>query len=265
MRWKLNLRILENAWVRSFTWRGDIFFYRLQDVVNPLAQIIIWESVFRTRDTFGGYTHETMLSYVLVSTFFFALSRNWITGNVGEDIKEGKLNQYLVKPLSYITYNVWMGIGRTALATLFALAVVAVLVVAYRGSLYIPDLPHFALALAVTLAAFFMNMLLSIALGLAAFWMTSVEGFGNAVMFGRNFLAGSMFPLDIVSPLFVSVSAALPFAYTSYVPAQIFLGKMTIAQGLAALAVVGCWTMILYIVVRLEWRFGIRRYEGTGI
>lgn len=265
MRPKLTIRILENAWVRSLTWRADILFYRLQDVFNPLAQILIWEAVFRTRDTFGSYTHDSMLSYVLASTFFYALSRNWVTRNIGDDIKEGRLNQFLVKPISYVSFSIWMGIGRTALATLSAVIVISILAFLYRGTLYIPDLPHFLLALAVTLAAFFMNMLLSIALGFAAFWITAIDGFGDAVLLVRNFLAGSMFPLDIVSPLFMSVSLVLPFAYSSFIPAQIFLGKMSMQESFSALGIVGLWIIVLYAVVRLEWRFGIRRYEGVGI
>lgn len=265
INWKLNLRLLENAWVRSFAFRGDILLFRIHDFVNPLAQILIWEAVFRTRDTFGAYTHDTMLSYVLVSTVFFALSRNWLVHVVGDDIKEGRLNQYLVKPVSYISYNLWMGIGRTALATLFAVVAIAILTFFYRDAIYVPDATHFFLAVSVTAAGFFMNMLLSISLGFMAFWITTISGLDSAATWARSFLGGTMLPLDIVSPAFVHISLFLPFAYTGYVPTQIFLGNLTAFEGIRSLAVVLAWIVILSVVLKLQWHFGVKRYEGTGI
>lgn len=251
--------------MQSFAWRSDIFFYRTYDVINPLVQILIWTSVFRTTREFAGYTKETMVTYVLVSTVFIALSRNWVSRSVGVDIKEGRLNQYLVKPLSYIQYTMWATVGRTMLATAMALAVIVVLAIAFRHDLYVPDAAHSALAVAIVIVAFVMNLFLSILVGLMAFWMTSVEGFSDAFYLVRQFLSGGMFPLNIVSPGFLFVMKALPFSYAGFVPAQVFLGQMSIADGIVSLAIVIAWTVALAAACKVIWAYGIRTYEGVGI
>jgi len=262
---KLGLKIIENSWVRSFVWRSDIFFYRVGDVVSPLVQILIWNAVFATTTAFAGYTKETMISYVLVSSVFIALSRNWASENVGREIKDGLLNQYLVKPVSYVQFVMWNTVGRTMLATLMALVVIVVLGFVYREELYVPDFPHLILSVMIVAVAFVMNILLSIAIGLVAFWITSVEGFSAAYYNVRGLLAGGMFPLNILSPGFLFAMNVLPFSYTGFVPTQVFLGKMTVVESLAALAVVSAWTVALVVIVGVVWRLGIKRYEAVGI
>lgn len=110
-----------------------------------------------------------------------------------------------------------------------------------------------------------MNMLLSISFGLWAFWITSIEGFSEAMVAVRDFFSGNWLPLDIISPAFVMLSRAFPFAYTSYIPAQVFLGRMSLRDGFLSLLIEFVWVAILYVLVRLQWRFGIRRYDGIGI
>jgi ABC-2 type transport system permease protein len=262
---KLAQRIFVNSWIRSLAWRGDIVLFRVYDIINPLSQLLIWQAVFRTRETFGGYTKETMLTYVLISTLFIAFSRNWMTATVGDEIKRGELSQYLVKPLSYVFYSFWMGIGRTALATLLALVVILLFIPFFRNEFFVPSTTDVFFASTITLLSLVMNMLLSIAIGLGAFWTTSVDGLSDATNFIRRFFAGAFFPLDIVSPGFLAFAKFLPFPYTGYIPAQIFLGKMSVVESIEAVGIVVFWIFFLLVLIKVGWRFGVRRYEGVGI
>lgn len=262
---RLAYSLIQNAWVRSFAWRGDIFFYRLGDFLNPLTQIIIWNAVFATTAVFAGYDKQTMISYVLTSAVFIALSRNWLTYNTATDIKEGRLNQYLVKPVSYLQYSVWVGIGRTLLAMIFALIAISVLAFIFRHDLYVPEPAHLAVSILIALLAYFMNLLISIAVGLTAFWLTSIDGFSDAYYLLRQFLSGGMFPLNIVGPWFLLSMRALPFAYSGYIPSQVFLGKMSIVDGLVSVLVEIAWLVALYFILQILWRVGIKKYEAIGI
>lgn len=265
MNWKLSGRILENSWTQSFTWRGDIVFYRMWDVIVPVSQMIVWTAVFSTTATFAGYTKETMLSYVLMTTLFLALSRNWALWNIGQEIREGKLNQYLVKPLSYVSYQFWMGIGRTLLATIFAMIVITTLICIFRQSLFFPDIGHFVLAFAVSVVSFFLNLLLSIFFGLFAFWLTSMDGFSDAMVGLRDVFSGGAFPIDLAGAGFVFASRLLPFAYTGYIPSQIFLEKMSIRDGFISLGIEFAWIALLLVLIKIEWKYGVKNYEGIGI
>jgi len=64
---------------------------------------------------------------------------------------------------------------------------------------------------------------------------------------------------------FVNVSYFLPFAYTIYVPVQLYLGKISFAEGLRGLAIEILWLVALYIIIKVVWRLGLRKYESVGI
>ena len=265
IRWKLYRQIVESAWVQSFAYRADIFWYRGWDVVAPLCTLLLWSAVFSTRNEFQGYTKETMLTYVLISTLCLVLSQNWLHKTIGGDIREGRLNQFLVKPVSYIEYRFWSGIGKTALETISSLVVIVALMCIFSSSLYIPTVRDVMLSLVVISLGFLLNLYLSVVLGFCAFWMTSVEGFGETVNAIRYFFSGNAFPFDILGRGYQFVATALPFAYLGYIPTQVFLGRMTGQEIFYALLEELAWITALIIIAHILWRFGIKKYEGVGI
>ncbi len=81
----------------------------------------------------------------------------------------------------------------------------------------------------------------------------------------RRFFAGGYFPLNLLPTWFVTMSFFLPFAYSFFVPAQIFLGRMPLVTAWKGIGIEVMWIGILFIAIKITWHFGIKKYEGVGI
>ncbi|HXS14806.1 MAG TPA: ABC-2 family transporter protein, partial [Candidatus Saccharimonadales bacterium] len=79
-----------------------------------------------------------------------------------------------------------------------------------------------------------------------------------------SFLAGSMFPLDILPrPIYILLSL-LPFPYLIYGPLKIYLGQQNIFQIFLTLGVGFVWIFILGLFANVMWKKGLSLYGAEG-
>lgn len=106
---------------------------------------------------------------------------------------------------------------------------------------------------------------MSYLIGLVAFWTDEVDGLYATHERLRKIFSGGYFPISILPVFFVNLSYALPFAYSFFVPAQLYLKKIDLAAGIRGIFVQITWIIVLYFLSNWVWRRGLKRYEGTGI
>jgi ABC-2 type transport system permease protein len=82
------------------------------------------------------------------------------------------------------------------------------------------------------------------------------------------FFSGHMFPIDMLQdqlpdPLFALVEI-IPLKYLAYFPAAVFLGKIEDAELVRGLWVQLAWVVFFFVVCRLAFYRGVKRYSGYG-
>ncbi|MFZ2969740.1 MAG: ABC-2 family transporter protein, partial [Minisyncoccia bacterium] len=127
------------------------------------------------------------------------------------------------------------------------------------------NLGMIAVLLAMIFLAFIIEWQISYLVGLIAFWTDEVDGIYTTVTQVRKFFAGGYFPLSLLPAFFVNLSFALPFAYSFFIPTQLYLGKIGIETGIQGLFVQIIWIILLNFIIKLVWQRGLKRYEGVGI
>ncbi|TAK04671.1 hypothetical protein EPO33_01605 [Patescibacteria group bacterium] len=263
--WRANLRILSTAFANSLAYRTDLFFYRVFDLVEPLALLLMWSALFATNEQLVGYTKAEMLTYVLASRLADTVAISWVHEDVATSIREGRITQFLLKPISHVRYVFWDALGHSVQAKTMSLLVTVGLMALFHAHMIIGSPARAAVALLLALGAFMINVLFSVSYGYAAFWLGRINGFVQSFYIIRWMFNGLAFPLDILGQGFRTVSLALPFAYSAFVPAQVYLGRMDMTQAFHAALVEGVWILVLLALTRVLWHFGVRRYEGVGI
>jgi ABC-2 type transport system permease protein len=101
-------------------------------------------------------------------------------------------------------------------------------------------------------------------LGMVGFWFLEVSSLLWVVNTLNFFVSGQMFPLDLLGEPWATVLKALPFQFMAYFPAAVFLGKvqgMALVQGLL-LALF--WATAFFVMARVLYRVGLRRYSAFG-
>lgn len=258
--------IINVYWQRSLAYRFTIISYKVGEFAEVLVLIFMWQAIFVGQETVRGYTLQEMLTYVLIGNIVRAIVRSYNASIVSRDIKNGSLSAHLVRPMSYFSYAMARELGRVFTSALTATALQVVMMLIFMDSLLINLDPAFLAVFSVmTLLAFVIELLIGYTVGLVAFWADEIEGFQASVEKIQKFFAGTYFPLSLLPVTLVQVSMFLPFAYSFYVPAQLYLKRISLVDGLKGLFIQMIWIIILYGISKLVWRRGIRRYEGVGL
>ncbi len=212
-----------------------------------------------------GFTLNEMITYVLIGNFCSAAVRNFLPSYISRDINEGRLSMFLVKPMPYIKYIFFNEIGRVGLAIIISL-VSQILVISFFLEKFIFNTSPLYLILIIVMVffAFIIEMLIGFLIGTIAFWTDEVEGMQVTIERVKRFFAGGYFPLSLLPTTLVTISFYLPFAYSFFVPAQLYLKKIDLHAGLIGLGIQALWIIALSLLLSFVWKRGLKKYEASG-
>jgi ABC-2 type transport system permease protein len=254
-------------WQKVLTYRVSVVVYRVSEMIETIILIAMWTFIYaQGGGLIKGYTLPEMITYVLIGGLCASITRNFIHGSISRDIDKGDLSLFLVKPISYIKYNIYSEFGGLIL-TIFAsiLSQAAVIVFFFDKIVLNTDWRVTGLIVLMLILAFFIEILIGLIIGFFAFWTEGeVGGFQQLAYVLKRFFAGAYFPLSLLPVSFSFVGYYLPFAYSYFIPAQLYLGKIDIAMALKGVVVQLVWICLLSIIVRVIWKLGLKKYEATG-
>jgi ABC-2 type transport system permease protein len=264
--WRQARVIISTAWQRNLNFRFTTLTYRVGEIVEVLVLILLWTSIYETSGgIIKGFTLNEMITYVLIGNLCAAAARNFLPPFISRDINEGRLSTFLVKPISYIKYIFLNEFGRAFLATAVSFLSQVVITLFFLDRVVVnSDWRYVTLVIVMTFFAVVVELLIGFLIGIIAFWTEEVDGLQYSLDRVRRFFSGGYFPLSLLPPVFLAMSTYLPFQYSFYAPATLYLRKMTLAEGVEGLLVQSAWIIILSLLLAFVWNRGLRRYEATG-
>jgi ABC-2 type transport system permease protein len=245
--------------------RSTLFMDRLGGFAVVLSLYSFWNALLGDKPSFMGYTRSEMLTYVLAINVLRALvftGRGW---QLVQDISNGRISSYLVRPIRYQAYSLSLDLAQKTVHVASAIAEVAVLAFLIRGGLFLPAhaLTWLLFAVSAGLASlifFFMEFIVSS----LAFWTSESGGPLFCFELFLQFAAGAFFPLDVLPEGLRRLLSATPFPYLVYFPARIFLEKTTLPEAARVLSIEAAWLAAFVATALSVWRVGVRSYAAEG-
>lgn len=253
----------------TLVYRVNFLFRATFGLVPLMATLYLWRAIYASNPdnpNVAGYTLAAMTSYYLVTTVVDALTAvtedDW---QIAADIRDGRISQFLLKPMDYLTYRLCLfGAGRVVYATAALLPVGLFVALQHPYLIGPPDAGHFAAFALSTLLTALLQFLLSYTMALLAFWLLEISTF-VFILFAFEYVAGGhLFPLDILPAGVLAVLQFTPFPYQLYFPVSIYLGRVSGAGLLQGLVVQTAWVLIAYGLARWVWARGIKHYSAAG-
>jgi ABC-2 type transport system permease protein len=214
----------------------------------------------------GGYGFNAMISYFLGLMLLDLLaSPTEDDFQIAAEIRDGLINQFLMKPVDYLAYRFSLFWSYRAIyAATTALPVLA-MVWYLRAYFTMPESwATVALSLVAAGLSAVLQFLIAFSSALLAFWVLEVSA-PIFIIYSFEFLAGGhVFPLDLFPPWAYRLMMLTPFPYEYWFPLGVFLGRFTpgeVAQGFAMQAL---WCVAAFFLARWVWSRGIRHYTAVG-
>lgn len=233
--------------------------------VEAAIVVLVWRTIYRYVGPLGSYSLEEMIAYQLL---VHNLMRG--TGSVGtinyrvwQDIRQGKLDVYLARPIDYQISKLCSELGEVSLRVLLRIAMFLLACLVLRLPVQADPLLWVAFALSFA-GGFVCKFLEQFMIASLAFWTEAIFGVRDVVVAVSQLLAGSLIPVSVMPGIARAIASVLPFQFILFVPAAIYLGQYSRLQSLGMLALQAAWIGVLFSGSRLLWRRGLARYEAWG-
>ena len=186
----------------TFVYRWNYFLRALFGLIPLAGTVFLWRAIFQERGGgLHGYDYGSMIYYylltLLVSNLVTPTEDEW---QIASDIREGQINSFLTKPMSYLAYRFSIFLsGRLVYHRGHDSADRAHLsLLPQLTSRCPPNLTTYICAFISLLMAAFIQFFITYSLAMMAFWILEISTIVFIVYSFEYFLGGQMFPIDIM-------------------------------------------------------------------
>jgi len=260
------LRHLRLIWLFTRVSVQDDAAYRVDFLAHVLITLLrfgaellgLW-TIFSNTQSLSGWGVFEMLALLGVFRIMSGIIALVIAPNmrlIMEEIRDGKLDYVLIKPINSQFYASFRRVIVWQLADLMLGAIliaVALVKLATSFSPVVMLLFLVMLAAGVTIIYSFWLVLATL-----AFWLTRIT---NMEMVFWNVFEAGRYPVDIYRPwVRWGLTFIVPLAFLTTFPAGALVGRTPLPGVVAALVLAG----ISLLVASAFWRFGTSRYSGAS-
>ncbi len=251
----------------TFVYRWNYFLRALFALVPLAGTVFLWRAIFNERGGgMQGYDYGSMIYYyllmILVSNLVTPTEDEW---QIAADIREGQINSFLTKPLSYLAYRFSLFLSGRLVYTIVTIVPIALIFVYFREFIRLPSsgAAYFCSFISLLMAAM-IQFFITYSIAMMAFWILEISTIVFIVYSFEYFLGGQMFPVDIMPPAIQAVMKWLPFYYELFCPIAIFLERLKGAAMVEALGIQTGWLLATWAIAHLMWKRGLGHYQAVG-
>ena len=235
-------------------------------VLNTIAMAILvffWRAVYADANSIASLTLNQTLTYILFAQIFFPLTDLDLIWEFGENLREGRIIHYLLRPINFqgMHYARTLGILATQLVLQVPVAVVATLLFGLQWPTSIAAWGAFIVSalLGFTVLFFFHWFMACL-----TFYTTEVWGLGMLIFGMSMFLSGSLVPLAMMPNWLQTILLSIPFAQAIAVPVSLLTGITPLDQVLRVWLVQLAWVVGMWLFSSLFFRMAVRKVTVQG-
>ncbi len=223
-------------------------------------------TIYQGTSQIHSYSISDIVLYYFIVALIQTVSSTHFEGWRIEEIKNGKIDGYLLRPFSYLKEIVITDMAKRMFSLLiflpiyFAffsftqLSVPVTLPTIQLGSLF-----FFLLLLGF---AYIVELCIGLIIVLLGFWFEGSQGLEHFKWIVITLLSGSMIPLEFLPPWLKEITVKLPFQYMYSIPISILQGRYVFK--LSDASVIGVSTLFLLSSVSFLWKRAMYRYASSG-
>ncbi len=248
--------------------RGRNFVWVLIGMMSPLIMISVWTKYYSEGNSLRGYTLEQLVGYYLV-VLMLSMWVSAVSEHVDEDIKDGNLSNYVIKPFDYMLNRLFWEVAwySVKFATYAVPAIIALIVFANGIVVNLLDKSFGYLMLLVMslILGYLISFGISLCVGYIGFFTETTTGYKHLFNMLNELLTGRLIPV-VLFPLFLqNILNFLPFKYIVFFPTQMVIGNLNTSTILAGIANQIMWLIGLFLLSKWMWKKGITKFSAVGL
>ena len=262
---KLYPQVIKNTISEYTAYRLNFTLWRVRYIIRILVLYFLWQAIFASSGEILGYKQAQIMTYLLATEVVGSMIFSTKTQDIGNEIQQGNLTNFLLKPMNYFTYCINRDIADKLLNIVYAIVEVGLILFFLHPPVVIQSngtyLLAFFFAVGMALTLYFA---ISLMLSFFSFW--TQESWAPHFLFIviNEFLAGGLFPLDMLPKSLFTAISYLPFPYLLFFPLKVYLGQLSPTEVIKGFCIGLFWILTLTILTQKVWREGLRLYTAEG-
>jgi ABC-2 type transport system permease protein len=262
------LRVINIGFQNTFVYRWNFLLRVLFSFIPLMGTFYLWNAIYKNSEaTVSGYGFNQMISYFLALILLDSLaSPTEDDFQIAGEIRDGLINQFLLKPMNYLVYRFSLFWSYRLIYTVVTCIPVVCMFIWMREYLTLPlSWKPWSLWLVATFFSATLQFLIAYCSALLAFWILDISA-PIFIIFSMEYLAGGhVFPLDLLPPtLYAFLMTFTPFPYEYWFPMGILLRRLSPTEIFHGFMMQLLWLGIFSFLAHFIWRRGIRRYAAVG-
>lgn len=247
-------------------YRFDVISGAAMSLVRVLMGYVLWKAIFADKTMVGDYTFPMMLTYYIVTTIIFKMNASGtMMWQFSDEIKNGRFSKYVVRPVNPIFYFISCSLSKSFITLLFNIGAFVIWIALFRNYFVLPQ-SGVMVAWAVLFALLGLSIMIqtNYFISMLSFKITEIAGMYLAILNVIDFLAGVFLPIALLPGGVQNVLKLLPYYYTVYFPASLYLNK-GVEQIPFALVLMLFWNVVFIGFNLIMYKKMFRYYEGVGV
>ena len=263
--------VLKMSWIQTLEYRANAVVGAFAILSGLLIEYLLLSKVFANEilsnspiQSFASFNH--LIIYIMLCMMVGQLKSSWYNSIMMiDEIRSGELNRYLIKPISYFSYNFMNFIGHNSLFYIVYFIMMGLVPIilgpgyAFNGVFQIFG---FLIALFISVFLSYATYFCMICFG---FWFGEVRSLIIAYNVFNIFLSGQLIPISLFPEGLKQFVMNSPLAYMVDFPVSIATASsFNIQYFLEGVIIQILWCLTMYLIGRIIYSFGIKQYEAFG-
>lgn len=258
---KKYIKIFFNQVFVQLTYKVNFITGLVSNVLSGLVAFFTWNAIYDSfsNHNIGNLSKGQMLVYIAITNISVIIFSTTEVVRLGYFVRNGKLTVHLLRPYSFLMYSLFEYIGSKVI---YLIVYGGVLLISF---LYNPNIEYtfFQILFLITnIIMFFMFISL---VGVLGFWLIQMWPLRPIMTALYMLFAGLLFPIHLLPNFIFDILSKTPFALVGYHFTLALQNYYTVQQ-LKYYILLSClWTVFFYLMYKISFKVGLKKYEGMGV
>lgn len=266
MMLKKYYQIFKYCFIRTLQFRAEIIVYSFLDIIPFFVLFFLWGAVYSGQTYINGYSYFDIVQYYIMVVFVQRITATYFEGWRSQEIRMGKIDYFLTRPFSYINEILSREIGGKIINLSIS---IPILTAFYFISIKIFSVPsiqlnlnNFFIFILLIVSAYAIQIMVALWIVLLTFWFEGSSGLEHFKWIVLSLFSGSTIPYEFMPIWLQKIFDFLPFKYTSYVPIQLIMGKISLTYK-DYLSVI-LTLLVMFFITRILLKKALYKYSSAG-
>ena len=258
------LALSKGSFMMGMVYRFGFIATIVGNILYMVIAYYLWTSVYDGQEVINGLSFDQTFLYVALASTVFILFNTYVDWLMSFEIREGRITNYLVKPIDHQLAVLAYGGGRTILNILIV-TVPTALLLTFAFGVAIPVGVGLLLFPVSLFLAFLISFCFDYAVGLTGFYTESIWGLVTVKETLILALSGALIPIQFFPEGLQNLLRWLPFSAIYHTPLMMITQPdQGIGPLLERLAFQFFWVGTLFVFTRIFYNRAIKVLRIAG-